>query len=209
MKIFKPLTKQQNRKLIQIAYKQVELFIKDWHKTPYKWEKERDVQVEIVSRIKEALKKRNKDTYWANYRKYLIKNDRGTGQIYSRICCEPRIFYQYGRKERGMCRPDIVLWGSLKNPASPDETLDRKRQNYPLLWVCEIKYRPPWKKDDTERKKAWDLDKMRYLLRQDDGAQYACWLHINFKRAASGKGINRIKLEHGRLIRYDVRLPAV
>jgi hypothetical protein len=207
MKKSKPLTRQQQKELVKIAHTQIEQFIKDWQKSPYIWEKEADVQIEIASRIKHALKKCKMDIYWAKYRKYVMKGHE-RGQIYSRVCCEPKVFYQETRNKTEVCRPDIVIWDSLKDAASPDETLDKKRINYPLLWVCEIKYRPPWKKDDTARKKAWDLDKMKYLLQQEGGTKHACWLHINFKRAASGNGIGRKKLVHGRLIRYDIRLPA-
>jgi len=203
----KPLTKKQRRKVVITAWRQVEEFIRDWQKSPYELEKERDVQVELVSRIKAALKKHKMDTYWANFRKYIMKGDE-RGQVYSRVCCEPRLYYKDKKNTRNVCRPDIVIWDNLRNPTSPAKDLHKLGKNYHMLWICEIKYRPPWKSDDEERKSSWDLDKMKRLLKQRD-IEYACWLHINFKRTTSGNGCKKIKLEGGRLRRYDIKLPPV
>lgn len=205
MILSRPLTKKQRRQVVRTAWRQVERFIKDWQKSPYELEKERDVQVELVSRIKAALKKHK--TYWANFRKYIMKGDE-RGQIYSRVCCEPRVYYEDKKNTRNVCRPDIVIWDNLRNPVSPAEDLHKSGKNYHMLWICEIKYRPPWKTDDETRKNSWDLDKMRRLLKQED-VEYACWLHINFKRSVSGDGCKKITLENGRLRRYDIKLPSV
>lgn len=202
----RPLTRKQRRQVVKSAWVQIERFIKDWQKSPYEWEKERDVQVELISRIKAALKKRKMDTYWAKFRRYVMKGDE-QGQIYSRVCCEPRLYYKDKKKTRNVCRPDIVIWDNLKKPDSPADFYKSGRNPH-MLWICEIKYRPPWKSDDEARKNSWDLDKMKRLLKQED-VGYACWLHINFRRTISGNGYKKNILEKGRLHRYDIKLPSV
>jgi hypothetical protein len=205
MRLPKSLTRKQRRQVIRIAWVQIERFIKDWQKSPYEFEKERDVQVELVSRIKFALKKHK--IYWANFKKYIMKGDE-QGQIYSRVCCESAIRYEDNKTRHNICRPDIVIWDNLEKPDSPDDDLWKSGRNPHILWICEIKYLPPWKADDELRKDHWDLDKMKRLLKQKD-VEYACWLHINFRRAISGNGYKRNILEKGRLHRYDIKLPSV
>lgn len=205
MRPLKLSTTKQKKELVRIVWQQVEQFIKEWQKSPYEFEKERDIQVELVSRIKLALKSHK--TYWAKFSKYILKGDE-SGQVYSRVCCEPRIYYKDNKSICNVCRPDIVIWDNLKNPSLPEEFLPKSGKNPHMLWICEIKYAPPWKTKEEERKNAWDLDKMKCLLKQKD-LEYACWLHISFKRAKSGNGFKRTLLAKDRLRRYDIKLSAL
>ena len=60
------LTPKQKR-IVNVAWKQVEDFIKDWQDSPFEWNTERDIQAEVATRIKSALKKCDIDTYEADY----------------------------------------------------------------------------------------------------------------------------------------------
>lgn len=203
MKKLKPLDNKQKTRLINIAWQQIEKFIKDWQKSPFEWNKERDIQVEITGRIKSAIN-RDECVYWANYKGPRKIKGFEKGQLSGRICCEPLTYYRYRDGKKYICRPDIVIFDSPKNPDLPEEVWKNKK-NEPMLWICEIKYRREWRADDSDRKGHWDLKKMKYLIKQKDGPKCACWLHIYLKRATSGNGVRAIT--DGKLRIYDVRLP--
>lgn len=195
---------KQERELVRIAFKNIKRFIKDWQKSPYEWDKEIDIQTEISGRIKYAYKKLAKDTMKASYK--VKVNGFEQEQLYSRVCCEPLIYYQDKNGERYSCFPDIVIYKDIEDPASPPDKIEQKI-NWPMLWVCEIKYWNEW--ISTSKKDEWDIEKMRYLLRQKDGAKYACWLTITRERTSIGNGINRQASEDKRLVEYEIKLPAL
>lgn len=199
------MDEKARKRLVNIAWKQLEAFIKGWQKDTYKWNNEIDIQVDLASRIKTAYKKLKKDTQWAKYKG--VVNGFEKGQIYSRIYCEPKTFYEYAKNKRDICRPDIVIYNDIENPSSPKEPW-RIKQNDPILWICEIKFQPEWGNKRPNKRTNWDLRKIRYLLRQKDGTKYACWLDMSRERAKSGCGINRKILSHGRLRKYYVTLPS-
>lgn len=200
----KPLTKRLKKKLVRIAWRQLEGFIMDWQESPYKWRSERDVQVEIASRIKSAYKEHQREysaryTKNSRYRRFILPGFE-KGQTYSRVNCEPPVFQNKKGKEF-IYRPDIVIWDNPKDP--PEE---QKTKNDPMLWVCEIKYRRPWKADDSERKHYPDIDKLRFLLKRKQ-TKYACWLHMHFKRANAGDGLHKKAGRNRKFRTYWVELP--
>jgi len=196
----------KQKRLISIAWKEVEGFIHDWQTNPYLWEKERDIQVELTSRIKAAYKKKKMDTVWGKYTRWVDPAFWEKGQFYNRVCCEPLVYYEYKKGKRDVCRPDIVVWDDIKNPKNPDQD-DRSKINSGILWACEIKFFRSWGKE-VDDKKDWDLGKLRHLLKQSDGVKYACWLDIKRKRPVPGRrGLTLYK--QGRLRKYCVTLPSL
>ncbi len=170
-------------------------FIREWSVSPYEWETERDIQVDIASRIKKILKENTLHLLKANYA--------GNVQLYSRLSCEPRIYVKDVGNERYSCRPDIVVYDDIENCDSPPDEVTGN--NWPLLWVCEIKYQTEWAGDFQPANRQWDRDKTRLLLQQSDGAKYATCL--NFYRnvnTRSKTGIELKEYEGGRLKVFNV-----
>jgi hypothetical protein len=206
----KALTKKQRKELVDIAWGELERFIKEWQRAPFAWNKERDVQVELASRIKSAIEKRGKGSYKANY-KCIRDKVKGfdDGQEFSRLCCEPLVYYEYEKDKRDICYPDIVICDAPENPASPGEPW-RKKRNEPIIWVCEIKYQREWKKPySPEEKDVRDLEKIKCLFKQkEDGTEYACWLNMSRTRASSGDGFPKLP-KNRRLRIYNIKLPSI
>ncbi|MFA5156991.1 MAG: hypothetical protein WC532_06330 [Candidatus Omnitrophota bacterium] len=207
MKIPRPLSDRQKEALVKIAWQQVKGFIADWQKSPYEWNKERDIQVEIVNRIQSIFRKLDKDKIWGKYKVGVAQGFK-KGLLSRRIACEPSTHYLYKDKKRYHCFPDIVIYDDIEDPNYPPDD-NNKKINCPMLWVCEIKYEREWMQPhyDNKKKDNWDLKKMTYLLRQKDGTRYACWLNIARKRALSGSGLSMRVLENKRLRVYNIRIP--
>jgi len=161
-------------KLIQIIYETVEKFIRDWRNSPYEWETEIDIQCEIANRLRQVIKSNGVLILEASYD--YIRN--GKRKKYSRVSCEPRIYYNdsNGDGKRYSCRPDIVVFDAIDNPDSPPDAEAEK--NWPLLWVCEIKYQT--EDNYAPQDKNWDSKKMNYLFKQDE-TKHACCLYFNRK----------------------------
>ena len=145
-------------------------FIRDWKKNPYLWNNEIDVQIEIACRIKKALKHMGKERIEAKYKGYR------TMEIFSRVCCEPPIYFK-SQGKRKKCFPDIVVFDDIPDPSKPPDEPDKKR-NWPMLWVCEIKYETEWGGDFQKCNREFDQTKLKALLQQKDGTQYACILDL-------------------------------
>lgn len=216
------LSKEDKKRLVNIAWEQVEIFIKDWLKTPYQYSTERDIQADIANRIKRAYKGREKRTFFAKYRDpWVSKPYDEKGQNINRVCCEAPLYYKNGETP---CRPDIVIFNDLKDPEHPPEQDEkghkRKNRNCPTLWICEIKYRlDSDKKVINDRYKKWDWDKPRSLHKRRDGAGYGCWLYVHRMRPESynelkDKGYEKKKgymaksiTRDGKCMAYIVTLP--
>lgn len=167
--------KQDNEnKLIDIIYETINKFIKDWRNSPYEWETEIDIQCEIASRLRQAIKSHGVLISEASY-DYIRDGKR---QQYSRLSCEPRIYYNdsNGDGKRYNCRPDIVVFDVIDNPDLPPDVEPGK--NWPLLWVCEIKYQT--EDNYALQDEDWDNKKMNYLLEQRE-TKYVCCLYFNRK----------------------------
>jgi len=198
------LTPKQKR-IVNVAWKQIEEFIKDWQGSPFEWNTERDIQAEVAARIKSALKNCDIHTYEADYTYKKPEGLEGR-QPYNRVCCEPPLHIG---KKRNWCKPDIVIFDDLKNPdAPPDVNVKGGKptgRNCPVIWVCEIKYQPEWSSKDPDKKENRDWHKIRQLRKQKD-TQYACWLNISRKRAQSGNGFPKPPKTR-RFKKYNIKLP--
>ena len=185
----------KERRLVNIAWKQLEKFICDWKHSPYKWDTERDIQAELASRLKQAYGKLN--DYKAHYKRWATK---GYRQRYSRVCCEPLV--HYGKRIRHPSKPDIVVFKDLEDPKLPPDD-GKGKKNRPILWLCEIKYNTEMTANPTNPKKDWDIAKLKYLI--DNGeAYYACWF-VLYRRK---DGDNERHPKSGRFRKYIIKLPS-
>ncbi|MBI5253835.1 MAG: hypothetical protein HY930_05500 [Euryarchaeota archaeon] len=184
--------------LVQIAWDVIEKFLKDWQCEPYRWSREIDIQTEISSRISSIYRNIGYDTVKGNYKGAVLGFEHN--QIWNRVCCEPNISYVYKDRKKYFCYPDIVIWDDIENPDAPPDATGES--NWPMLWVCEIKF-------EGEMEEDWDIEKMKYLLIQND-AKYACWLNLFRKRAETGNGITWEKsIGNERLWLCSAMLPAL
>jgi hypothetical protein len=206
----KKLTAKQ-KKIISVAWKQVENFIKDWQRSPNEWYNERDIQVEIASRIRRIYKSKKCgwDKIWARYtKKFYGEKFLKKGITMNRVVCEPPSYHRYKRDQHEKYRPDIVVLDDIPHPEKPYEKHYSQKRNDPMLWVCEIKYRPPWRSARQGENKR-DKEKLANLLRQSDGTKYACLLNIAYHVDDSCKSSygNKPRVK-GRMRIYNVTLPA-
>jgi len=113
---------------VDIAWKVVEQLVQDWMRNPEYWNREIDLQAELVSRLNavyrligfgEVVADPDNKRYW-----------------YARAACEPHVTYQVNSGQFYRAHPDVVVWADLVNPAEIPE-------QWPIQWVCEIKYLQP------------------------------------------------------------------
>ena len=200
----------KQKKLVNIAWREVEGFIKDWLASPNEWLGERDIQFEIASRIKRRYKEIGQDTIWARYtdKRYgerLLKQ----GITMGRVACEPPNYYRHRNGRYEAWRPDIVVFDDIKHPEHPKENQYQTKTNDDMLWVCELKYRPPWSRQPTySSADKRDIDKLQKLLKQRDGTKFACCLNIAYRvNDAIRNEYNNKPRIMGRLRVYNITLP--
>lgn len=183
--------------LVKIAWDVVNAFIMDWQRNPYLWPMERDIHVELATRMRSLYQNIGRDILLGNYAGAVAGFEQN--QWWSRVACEHTITYTYEDGKRYKCRPDIIVWDDIDNPDSPPDAIGQC--NWPILWLCEIKFGA--NKVDT-----WDIEKMAYLLTGGD-AKYGCWLKFFLERAPRGNGVVWEKTpKHNRLWSCEIRLPA-
>jgi len=209
MKPSKKLTPKQKRKLVESVWRQTERFIKDWQNSPYEWSNERDIQVELANRIKRQCESYGLKSVYAEYKSFWWLVEGYEKQHFNRVCCEPKT-YCSADEDRAI-RPDIVIFDDLQDCKCPPDVDGKGHttgKNLPMLWLCEIKYDTGWRTNRLSKKSNWDFKKIRSLLKQADGTQYACWLNIARERGDSRTGVDTKILTHGRFRKYNVTLPA-
>lgn len=173
--------KKQEQKVLRIAVKAIESFVRDWQRSPFEYNTEIDIQAEIYSRLVKKLQLRKALIKKIKYNVGLIGYKSST-QKYRKICCEyPTYYYRKGRKR--YCYPDIILYrGDIK------DAVDKKiGVNYPMLLACEIKYETESGCGSGKEYRQMDINKLNRLLKQRNnkkinGTEYA--LFLNFKRRA-------------------------
>lgn len=182
----------KNSEIIAAASEEMERFIGDWQRAPYRWDKEIDVQAELFSRLSAMCHQLGMGTVKGNYAD-AISRFRGN-QVWNRVCCEPTLKYRWEDGAIRQCYPDLVIWDDIDDPDNPpDETGDA---NWPILWLCEIKLG----QDDKEK---WDEKKLQAII--DRGrVTKACWLQIYREL---GEGTKRRKV--GDIETIEVRVPIV
>ncbi|HAJ57564.1 MAG TPA: hypothetical protein DCL35_07335 [Candidatus Omnitrophica bacterium] len=186
MTITKPFTKKQKKKYIKLIWCEIGDFIKDWQNNPCRWINERSIQTEFVERFKKVFKRHHEHKIWAKYQGH-IDGLEGE-QVYSRICCEPPIYYKAKKKKR-LCRPDIVIWDNDKTK----------------LLVCELKNKKRGFREDLKRKNSHDMKKLTSLFESKD-VYAACCLRFYNERH---KNSIRIKGNRERFRKYFVSLPSL
>jgi hypothetical protein len=159
--------------LVQTAWDIVETFLKQWTREPYRWNNEIDAQVAIAGRLTAACDLIGRGTLLGGYQNLLPPRP----QVWSRVSCEPKVYYKNADDERRHCFPDIVIWDDIPDPEHPPDA--DGHGFWPILWACEIKY------IQSEDAGVWDLEKMQYLVKQER-ARYGCWVHM---RREVGKGV--------------------
>ena len=184
--------------LVQTAWYVIEAFIADWQREPYLWAREIDAQAEIASRLMNIYKLVGSDTLLGNYKG--APEGFEHNQRWSRVTCEPYVYYTYSDGKQYRCHPDIIVWDEINDPNSPPDQCEGK--NWPILWACEIKY-------DVADPDTWDIKKLRYLIQQDH-IKFGCWLKFKRMHATTGNGIKWDKDQAGaRLWECNVSLPSV
>lgn len=172
--------------LVETIWRVLGQFATDWEQAPYRWERERDIQMVLAARIDLAM--------------HLLGEDVVTGRYteerrFNRVGCEPRLYLD--RKQSRYCFPDIVVWNSLGTPSDPPDRVDSWRGNWPVLWACEIKH------DSADGGAEMDEAKLNSLIKSGD-VQYGCVLNV--KRGPGERRWHQ-KMPGGRLWRLDLRIP--
>ncbi len=202
---------RREEKIVSIVWDVIKRFIKNWQKSPYEWETEMDIQAEIYSRLARRFKL---DKILKQKLKYddVIKQFRNRPQTYRRVYCAPQTYYKTKSGKIEKCKPDIVIYrGDVDNPP-PD---NKKRINFPMLLVCELKYETDWSGDSLPENKRHDIYKMESLVKQRgnkiiNGTEYACCLRFYRQKTESNHGESlKPKQEKidGRLKIYDIMIP--
>lgn len=147
---------------VDIAWKVVEQLVQDWMRNPEYWNREIDLQAELVSRLNavyrligfgEVVADPDNKRYW-----------------YARAACEPHVTYQVNSGQFYRAHPDVVVWADLDNAAEISDY-------WPILWACELKY---CSRDPGED----DLIKLDMMARQGK-VQYGCILRLDVDRSSS------------------------
>ena len=174
--------------LVQVAWSGLRATLAEWQKEPDRWLGERDIQVEIASRLSNIYKLVGKDSV----------ESKQTQKRWSRVSCEPYVAYTYSDEKPYRCHPDIVVWDDWGKKNDPNYEAG---ENWPILWACELKYK-------VKRPGTWDKEKLSYLVSQGH-IRYGCWVTISSAGSQSPTGIewskddvHKIKLWH-----CDVSLP--
>ena len=164
--------------LVPIAWKTVQEFLGEWQTSPYLWSREIDIQVELSSRLLKQYQSLGLGTVMGNYKDTVRGFE--NRQLWNRVCCEPEVWYASASGNRERCEPDVVVWADLEEPNKPPDEV--RGQNWPILWLCELKLDWPDASD-------WDREKITSLL-EEGTTQQACGLRLFRKRATSGLGID-------------------
>lgn len=158
---------------VEVAWKVINQFIEDWQNDPYHWINEFSIQSEIYQRLKTVYTYFGWNKVEAKYTDKWVLDGYEEKQNWSRVVCEQKMNYKW-QKKLYSCFPDIIIKNDIANPHKP---YDLKYDNWPSLFVCEIKVDGKEQKEDD-----WDdIKKLRELIKMPDAVDYACWLNFKFK----------------------------
>lgn len=157
----------------------------------------------------------NKLIQKVKYHKIRIKDERvrNRKQIYRRVCCEPSICYKDKKGKIRYYYPDIVVYNDSNNQKdylNPPDDDEKKKANWPMLWVCEIKYANEFAGSSSPKSREVDKGKIKCLLNYDKGKTEYGWL-LSFDRTKPNRNKNLLSQldkeykEH--LVEYIIRLP--
>ena len=89
--------------ILEVIYKEIDQFVEEWRTSPFEWDTEADIHVDVSSRIKEVIKLIDADSQKVKYDGHgLIK--------VSLISNEYRVFKGSKSKNREYCKPDILVF---------------------------------------------------------------------------------------------------
>ena len=148
------------------------------------------MQVEITSRLLGSLRAIGRHTVVANCRNAIAGFE--GDQIWSRVCCQSPLHYKWTDGKLCCCRPDILMCDEF----DPNNPPDARGEDCPVLWACEIKYRPP------AMRSGWDQKKLRLVV-QEGKIKYGGWLNMN--RARKHRRRSRLDVRRGRRAHLDLR----
>lgn len=150
--------------LVNVAWRATEQLVVEWQAKPYKWEREADLQAELVGRLRQVFGILGDQEILGNYGDALPGYEKR--QWWSRVAAEPHVPLKvHGQMRR--CHPDVVIWDDIPESNSPPE-------EWPILWACEIKY-------GFHTPSSGDMDKLQMLIEQEK-ARFGCWLDVRFAR---------------------------
>ncbi len=179
--------------MVQTALYVLEDVFKLWHKEPYRWMKERDLQAEIGGRLNQIFSLQGLGTVEGKLK--WVASGFKADQSWSRVSYEPYVYYEYEKGKFSYCHPDIVIWDYLETGESPPE-----HQLWPILWACELKYGSP--NDGSD-----DIKKLKKLIQQKK-IKFGCAVRVHFTKGRKGIGIKWSDAGHGRhLWVCDVSMP--
>ena len=153
--------------LAQIGWDVVGQFMLDWQRSPYLWDREIDIQVELVSRLKTVMSLTGYGEVIGRYPGAIEKSEQEIR--YSRVRSCPTLRFEIEGTNRTV-KPDVVIWGDLDR--LEDAELDESGvKPWPIIWACEIKYMGS---------SASDVDKLKQLI-EIGRIKYGCVLDIRWE----------------------------
>ncbi|MDN5942433.1 MAG: hypothetical protein L0H94_11170 [Nitrospira sp.] len=174
---------QEKKQICELMGQVVDTFVKEWACKPLHWLQEIDIQCDLFSRLSKVLTACKKCDLEARHSDYPNQHE------FSRITCEPYVLLS----EKSYAHPDIVVWDDANNT-----TDNLKSGRWPILWVCEIKYK-------TSTSDASDLDKLRQML-ENKTALSACWIKLILHQKTSIPEQEKLSDPRIRIIEKHVRL---
>ncbi len=163
--------------MVQAAHNVIRAVIGEWHRQPFLWSRERDIQAEIGSRLSTIFSLQGLGTVSGDYGP--IPTGWKPNQTWSRVAYEPYVrLVVDGRKS--YCHPDIVIWHDSESTSrKPDY---ENGVGWPILWACEIKYGSG---DDGT------YDERKLGLMVDQGTvDYACAVRVHFVQSPTAQSVN-------------------
>lgn len=166
------MTINDEKRMINIAKREIEIFSEKWKKDPYLWESEADIHAELYWKIKSSIHKEFKcKKFRCSWKENGEIKKMLTEEYFDWVYCEPKT---YIRGESNCYYPDIVIYKD-----TGEKRFTKERENGPMLWACEIKYATEWSSDisDSIIKKAGH-NLMKFLKQKGDGTgtDHACLL---------------------------------
>lgn len=152
--------------IFETIYHIVDKFIIDWQNEPNRWYKEIDIQTELIIRFNTVLHLLDQGIVKANYDPYKGWEN---GNVFSRVTTQDSI---KDTKTGFNIKPDIIILDDLSNTAAPPDRDYKVRQNWPIIWACEIK---TWDVGDATKENVYDIEKLSNL-KSGSNCKYACFL---------------------------------
>lgn len=174
-------------------------FVSDWRDDFFCWYREADVQAELATRLRRALRVIDDDRVEANYRYYQSKKRRiPTPHIWSRVECGAPVRYGGSLTRPKLFRPDLILWADLTDKNHPPD--ERGAGIGRPVWVCELKCNSSGSINE-------DIDKVTSMIKHHPPlSQYGACMELMLARPYGRFRTEVIPSYGGRFRLYRVRL---